>query len=208
MPTGYTAGIEKGITFVEYAMGCARAFGALIMMRDDPADAPIPDEFHPSDYSVKALNAAQEKLARLKAMSDAEACAAADVDYSAALAAQEASIAKANALRAKYEAMLRHVRAWTPPSADHVEMKSFMEKQIVDSIEWDCSTKYYLENAPKLLTGREWRDREIQECMRQIDYHTREDAKERERASGRSLWVKQLKQSLGLSNKQHEVRDE
>lgn len=28
MPSGYTCGIEKGITFKEFALGCARAFGA------------------------------------------------------------------------------------------------------------------------------------------------------------------------------------
>ena len=37
MPTGYTDKIKDGITFKEYAMGCARAFGALITMRDNPA---------------------------------------------------------------------------------------------------------------------------------------------------------------------------
>ena len=45
MPTGYTAGILEGETFEQYALQCAKAFGALVMMRDEPSDAPIPDQF-------------------------------------------------------------------------------------------------------------------------------------------------------------------
>ena len=73
MPTGYTAAIKDGISFNEYALSCARAFGALIMMRDEPADAPIPDEFKPSDYHFKKIEEAKAELARLRAMSPDEA---------------------------------------------------------------------------------------------------------------------------------------
>jgi hypothetical protein len=40
MPTGYTAGVADGtITeFREYALLCARAFGACIMLRDEPVE--------------------------------------------------------------------------------------------------------------------------------------------------------------------------
>jgi len=73
MPTGYTATLmEKNQTFPEFIMGCARAFGALIMMRDDPNDATIPDKFEPSDYHAKGIIKAREKLAKLKAMTDGE----------------------------------------------------------------------------------------------------------------------------------------
>lgn len=45
MPTGYTAAIKYGITFKEFALDCARNFGACISMRDEPRETPIPDEF-------------------------------------------------------------------------------------------------------------------------------------------------------------------
>lgn len=47
MPTGYTADVQSGkvTDFAEYAMNCARAFGALVLMRDDPSDADIPERF-------------------------------------------------------------------------------------------------------------------------------------------------------------------
>ena len=34
MPTGYTADIKDGIDFKTYAMNCARAFGARVMLRE------------------------------------------------------------------------------------------------------------------------------------------------------------------------------
>lgn len=43
MPTGYTADLmEKGMEFKPFVLQCARAFGALITMRDDSLDAPSP----------------------------------------------------------------------------------------------------------------------------------------------------------------------
>lgn len=49
MPTGYTNRIQNGeITeFKDFALACARAFGALISMRDDALDAPMPAEILP-----------------------------------------------------------------------------------------------------------------------------------------------------------------
>lgn len=54
MPTGYTHKIKDGMTFKEYALRCARNFGALMDMRDDPMDAPIPI-FTPSGYHEEKL---------------------------------------------------------------------------------------------------------------------------------------------------------
>ena len=69
MPTGYTSDIEKGITFNEFTMQCARAFGACISMRDDPGDKPIPKEFKPSTYHIEGIKKAKEKMVQLKKMS-------------------------------------------------------------------------------------------------------------------------------------------
>jgi len=73
MPTGCTAKLmSEGQTFHEFIMQCARNFGALIMMRDDPWDAPIPDKFEPYGYHAKKLIEAREELKRLNNMSDEE----------------------------------------------------------------------------------------------------------------------------------------
>ena len=68
MPTGYTLDLYDGkdITFEEFALRCARAFGALISMRDEPIDAPIPERFEPSDYHLKELEKAKKRLKEVK----------------------------------------------------------------------------------------------------------------------------------------------
>jgi len=50
MPTGYTLDLYDGknITFKEFVMKCAGAFGALISMKDESLDAPIPEHLEPS----------------------------------------------------------------------------------------------------------------------------------------------------------------
>src|SRR6056297_1005549 len=62
MPTGYTHQIKDGISFEKYALGCARAFGATISMRDDPPDAEIPEKFDESDHHLEKIKEAQDNL--------------------------------------------------------------------------------------------------------------------------------------------------
>lgn len=193
MPTGYTAAIAGGITFREYALGCARAFGALIMMRDEPQDAPIPERFEPSDWHADELQNASERLVRLRLMSPAEAAVAAKQEYDEAVAHDNKYAQERAALRAKYEAMLGQVLAWQPPTPDHVELKTFMEQQLRESITWDCT---HFGDGPQRMTGKEWLDKAIAKAQYDIEYHTRQHAEEIERVRGRNAWIKALRESL------------
>lgn len=193
MPTGYTAAIKDGITFKQYALGCARAFGALIMMRDDPHDAPIPNEFKPSDFHINALQEESNHLAQLKLMNNAETEAAATAAYNKAMQERKARFDERTELRAKYDAMLAQVVAWQAPTPDHVSYKSFMEEQIRESMKWDCGE---FSDAPIQLTGAQWLSEEIARAERSIKYHTEEDAKERKRTEERNGWVKALRDAL------------
>lgn len=58
MPTGYTYPVaeEKVDTLAEFALQCARAFGACVTMRDEPSNKPIPEEFKPSLHYQKKLD--------------------------------------------------------------------------------------------------------------------------------------------------------
>ena len=71
MPTGYTARLCDGEqTFKDFAMLCARACGALIEMREDPMDAPIPEKIKRSSYYDEALSKAVAEYDRLKTSVD------------------------------------------------------------------------------------------------------------------------------------------
>lgn len=196
MPTGYTADVQSGkITeFNDFALQCARAFGACIMMRDEPADAPIPDEFLPSDYAAKMAEEARERLAKLAAMTPAQAEDEAQQDYKEKSRRKREYEAEQAEHKRRYAAMIAKVTAWTPPTPDHTEMKSFMLQQLNESIRFDCGGSYWEKVEP--ISGPEWLARETAEAKRMVASCEEDDRKERERAAKRTAWVKALRASL------------
>lgn len=74
MPTGYTAGVMDGtITeFKDYALQCARNFGALITLRDDPLSPDLP-VLEVGDYYEQHVKDAERELKRLSKMSSDQA---------------------------------------------------------------------------------------------------------------------------------------
>ena len=200
MPTGYTAAIADDITFDDFVMGCARGMGALAMMRDEPANATIPERFEPSDYHTKKIAEATATIDRLAGMTEAEAEQAASDAHEAAIAAQAAAIHRNDTLREKYSAMLAKVEAWQAPSADHDGLKKFMVEQIAQSIDFDCDNRYYRDQKHPKLTGAEWRAQEEAKARKSIAYHEAENAKEIERTEARNTWLRQLRESLKTAN--------
>lgn len=194
MPTGYTAAIEKGISFEQFVWSCARGMGALIMMRDDASDAPIPESFKPSPYNAEALAKANTRVAELQAMTSDVAEVEAAKSYDAELASHTKILADKAALLSKYEAMQERVSAWVPPTNDHKGFRSFMLEQISESIRFDCGTSYY--TAPERLTGGEWLARELDKAHRDVAYHAKANVEEIERTNGRNAWVAALRQSV------------
>lgn len=201
MPTGYTADIEKGITFQQFALNCAQAFGACISMRDDPIGTPIPDEFEPSTYNRDRLRECRERIAQIEAMTDEECAKEADKEYTDSVAYHNERIEAAQALRRKYDAMLVAVRTWTPPTDEHNGLKEFMEKQIVESREFDCGTKYHRDAISKLWhkSGPEWRRIKLEELGKDVSRHEKEWQEEQARVAERNEWVRKLRESLKTS---------
>lgn len=194
MATGYTHPIADG-TLTElrpFALACARQFGALVMMRDAPADAPIPERFKPSDYHVKAGAEEETRLAALRSMSQADierACAEANQK---AIENYRAALEEGRQTRARYEAMLAKVRAWTPPTPDHVGLREFMESQIVESIRWDCHESA----APVPQIPGDWHAAALDHAERMVAYHAKEHEDEIRRAAERTAWIAALRASL------------
>lgn len=196
MPTGYTNKIGEGQSFEDFILGCARAFGALVTMRDDSQDTPIPEKFEASEYHLREAAAAAIELEKLKEMPFEEAEKRAKEKYESELMSIENSINSARELEATYKQMLSQVMAWKAPTADHMELKKFMVQQIEESIKFDCDTGYYLGKDIKLLTGEQWRTGEIKQAFEGIDYHKKEQAKEVERIARRNDWITRLRESL------------
>lgn len=192
MPTGYTDAIGKGATFEEFVWSCARAFGALVMMRDDPTDAPIP-EFEPhTEYYDGRLAECEAKLKELREMSPQQANAAASRAHEAEMETWRQREVERKDLEAKYSAMRERVATWEPPTPDHAGLKRFMLEQIDESIRFDCSPW----DAPSPLDGPEWMKREIERAARGIASSHENIAGEIARAKERNAWVKALDESV------------
>jgi len=196
MPTGYTANIADGISFEKFVMRCARGMGALVMMRDEPFGAPIPERFEPSDYHVRKLAEAGAKLEKLNHMNAEEATAAAKIAYAEELKHHAEILQSKRELRDAHQKMYAKVRAWTPPTSEHIGLKKFMVDQLVSSVEFDCDEKYYLKNKPTQKTGEEWFASELEEVTRSIQYHRKEYVEEVSRTEGRNNWISELRRSL------------
>lgn len=200
MATGYTANVADGklTEFPAFAMQCARAFGALVMMRDDAADAAIPEVFEPdTKYHDEALATAKRDMAAFGEMGNAACIALRDAEHEQAVESWRKSNMDRVATRERYEAMLTKVHNWVPPTKDHDGMKAFMVEQLETSIKFDC----YESEAPKLQMLSDWRANREEQLTRDINYHTEHRQKEIERAASRTKWLRDLRASLATTPK-------
>lgn len=186
--------MENGQSFPDFALGCARAFGALVMMRDDPIDAPIP-EFKPSDFYISKLAAAKAEIAQLKAMDDAGKIAYGHKQKAEAIKSRVEWLERERVQNERLKEMRARVAVWGPPSDDHVGLKTFMLEQIDRSTN---DTKYILEllDAERNKNPLDYYASAVDSAKQSLSYMSDEDRKERERTEGRNLWVNQLKNSL------------
>lgn len=199
MPTGYTAAVVDGkvTTLRDFALTCARGMGALIMMRDDPWDAPIPERFEPGDYYAKSLAEVQAELAALRAMHPTEWQAAADAEFAAAQKAKAEYLADKETQRARYDAMIAQVEPWTGAPEG---LKGFMLDQLYRGRDFDCpeDTSYWKE--PEQLTGEEWKAKREADLMQSGAKYAEEHQKEVDRTESRNAWIKTLFAALPADN--------
>lgn len=196
MATGYTAPVQSGEvdTLEAFALRCARAFGALVMMRDDPMDAPIPERIDfDTSFHDKELAAAEARLAELATMSPHERERAADLAHSAELDRWERRVSADELTHHRYSTMLAKVEAWAVPD-DLAKLRSFMIEQLVSSMEFDCA--FLNDPPPKPLAADEWHAAEVTKATWSRDYHTEQRAKAAARAADATRWLDQLRASV------------
>lgn len=195
MPTGYTADVESGKTteLNDFVLHCARAFGALVSLRDD-FDAPIPEKIEPDTaYYDKRIGESLYQLSQLQAYTPEQ------VEYQAERAHEEAvsrwkeQDERRLVRRARYQEMLEKVLAWQPPTEEHRELHKFMISQLRDSIRHDCD---YESPRPERIEPGKWLQEAIEDAGRALAYSARSRYEEIERAKGRTEWVQQLLSSL------------
>lgn len=199
MPTGFTSDIyeDKDVSFEDFTMNCARAFGALASLRDEP-DAEIPEEFTVASYYPKKIVEAEEELEKLKQMTDEEIAVVVQKEYIKQKEYFTKELENRKALRERYEEMLRKVEAWQVPTKDHVSLKNFMIEQLNTSIDGDCSTRYYTSvlNDLRVQSVEEYRINSEEKLKKDLEFYTKYINEEKERVENKNKWIKNLRESM------------
>jgi hypothetical protein len=196
MPTGYTSYIEKGCSLREYALVCARAFGACIDFMEDSWDKEIPDEVPVSTYNKGEWERAKAELIDLQILTLEEAEEKAKAEYILQEKNYEKYLKESKETEKKYADMLLRVKAWNPPTEEHKNLKKFMVEQIHTGN--SHMSEYYEKKLAELkpLSTEEWLKKEAEEILRKIQYHKTQYDKDVERMEHRNKWIKDLKTSL------------
>lgn len=197
MPTGYTADIENGISFKEFALQCAHAFGACIMQRDESFTTPLKRDI-PSKHYQTGIEKANKALEKLQNASPTQLETQFIQYLNKGIKRNKKYKQHKLDLLSKYNNMLFKVKDWIPPTDEHTELKKFMIQQIEDSIDWDCKLDWVDDELERLnnLTLEEWLKGEIDSHKHTLEYYTKEAKKEIDRCNSRNEWKDQLIESL------------
>lgn len=200
MPTGLTATLigEKERSFKDFALLCARHFGPLFFMRDDPLNKDIPDEVPTADadYYENKLLESLKRLENFKLLTEDDYMVKAKEQFDEDIKMYEESIEKNELIRYRYSSMLKQVMDWVPPSDDHAQIKEFMIEQIKSSTDADI----HVPSTPKILTGAQWSKKELRAITEDIKYYENKYIEEQQRQLKANEWIRQLKNSLISSN--------
>lgn len=206
MPTAYTSFVadNENFTFPEFAMLCARDFGALISMRDEPLDAPVPERFEPDDFYRKEYEAAKAAYDTFIANPPTEEELSRSYDeYVASEKERHVNmIAAKRLIRGRYERMLTKALKWEPPTPDHQALRRFMIQQLQESIEFDC-TEYDLATPDK--EGYIFFHKDGASLKSEVERKARRWREELERTRKRNQWLKDLRDSLKINFKHQQT---
>jgi len=195
MPTAYTEPVQLGkiTNFKEYAMLCARSFGACVTMRENSFNTPTLNELQPSNYHLEQIEQIQKDLENLKSLSDEECEQQALNMYNTQLNEYNNFVKENSLYKQRYENMLKKARRYKPPTKDHINYAEFLIKQLEDSMEWDCEINMGI---PIKKDGQAWFNNRMKHLNRDLEYHLEKHKKEIERTNSRNEWIRKLKQSL------------
>ena len=194
MPSGYTSDIADGkdVSFNDFALKCARAFGACIEQRDDNAnDKPkLIERNNEDNYHLEELEKAKMWKSPTKEEFD---------DYVTKQSAYyNEQIDKRNKLKIRYQQMLDKANAWNPPTKGHTGLKQFMIDQLSESLKNDCKPDYYESELSKIesYTYEDVVSDMRDSNKRDIEYHTEQLKKDNKRVEGCNEWISALYKSL------------
>lgn len=192
--------MEEGQSFEEFAMRCARNFGALSCMRDQPLDDPIPDRFPPSEWHAQRVHEAKAKLEKLSAMSEQEKVSLGESLKADQVRGCEERLARDVEQNKRLEEMRVNVLAWIPPTEAHGGLKKFMLEQLDLSKEDVAFSEGQRQSAAQKAAIVFFAEA-VQEANHAIEWNLKEHAKEVLRNLERNSWIDRLRESLKTTTK-------
>lgn len=201
MPSEYTEAVAKGeITEVkDFALRCARAFGALSIARGVPLEEPLSVEdlerleAKNTASLIQVLTQHELDLERLRALSPEEVAQQAEAEYREELARHEEAAEKEAALAARYRGLLAKVREWKAPTAVHEGLAEYMIDQLESAIYHDCDIG---RTPPERETPEAWRSRKVAAFEDRVERTKKEIARAENASAGRVAWYKLLVESF------------
>ena len=195
MPTGYTAQLieaKQPLSLRQFALICARAFGACATMRDVGTSVPAPKKFKAdTSYHDKALRKAISMLKRLSKMTEERRKTYNLKERKKHIKIHEELIKECQEKDARLVDMRAQVEAWTPDSAV-AALKTFMLQQI----EASTGSSDYYEECLKNVKTRDFYTAAIQSAKKDIEYYVKERQAEIDRTNERNAWLRALRDSL------------
>lgn len=90
--------------------------------------------------------------------------------------------------------MLSKVRSWVPPSDDYRKIKNFMESQLIDSLNFDCSQVY----VERIIPKDEWIQEQVNrtDLVNSMKYHLEQYNRAVAAAEKETQWLKTFSESI------------
>jgi hypothetical protein len=199
LPTGYTSALYEGAdsSFEDFAMNCARAFGVLHSLRDEP-NSDIPLELKVDEYYHKSVDDVQARIDNFKSLSDSEIEEIIKENYFSEKRRLVEAISEKTAIEGRYRAMLDEVTAWTIPTDEHKGLRDFMIEQLESSIDADCNISYSSDSLKnlKMKTVVEYRGEAIREAERSLKLSQERLERAEKDIAEKNKWLSDLRESL------------
>lgn len=192
MPNKYTENIVAGQTFEDFALGCAGRF--LPEVEEVDAITPVVDVV-PADVTAEQadLATAQAAFNAHNTMTVGAATATVDAEYQTRLQARDNAVGVNDAKRAKYQAMLDQVNAWSAPDDTSIALKELMIALLEEALSLDCGRDPRL---PVRDNPAAWLATKIAVTATQVERCHRIIAEKEAEAATRNAFVAALKGSL------------
>lgn len=208
MPTGYTNYIveDKNPTMEKFMRGCAHAF--LAHLRDSSISDKLKPMNEDCSYEKDGLVDKAIQLNELIKMSNADYKLKLIEDTQLRIKNCTKYIKESANTKKKLEKMLREVKAWTPPTDRHNNLKEFAIEQINSTIAFDCCSSYYkseLLEAKRQLSQLKKNDqaiiasmkaKDIDELVKDIARLGKDIQKNRANVEDTNEWIDNLEKSL------------